>query len=257
MRYIKTLLKLKTSRELNYSSVSQKLLKELLDEELVSIKRSTGIRRKVYVTEAFDAYYDTLEKIDVAQTRAELIQAKTDTKRKKISPQDGLYLSGNIILNGINLHSFEESALFMKHCPTIESDVLVIGVENFENLIYAKTQFRLFEAKKLLFVFRNKKMLEFIKNLQNRIIYFGDFDLAGISIYKNEIQPRAKNVEFFLPQNVDYFIEKYGSKKLFEHQINKYKNLTVEDEKLQALIVFIDAKQKVLEQEFFIKEIEK
>lgn len=256
MRYIKTLLKLKEQRVLNYSNVPKKLLQELLDEELVKIQSSSASRRKVSVTLAFDSYYKNLEKIELAQTRAALIEAKTDTKKKKVSPQDGLYLCGNIFINGIDLNLFDESSLFIKNIPKIEKDVLVIGVENFENLIYAKKQFYLFRERKIIFVFRNKKMLEFLESLENKIIYFGDFDLAGIFIYENEILKRAKKAEFFLPKNLEYYIEEYGSKELFEKQINKYKNLKVKDEKLQALINFINEKQKVLEQEFFIKEID-
>jgi len=254
MRYIKTLLKLKKERTLNYSSIPKKLLQDLLEEELIQIESSSSSRRKVSVNSAFDIYYKDLEKIQTAQTRAELILAKTDTKNKKISPQDGLYLCGNIFINNIDLNLFEDSALFIKSIPKIENDVLVVGVENFENLIYAKKQFYLFEEVNILFVFRNKKMLEFLETLENRIIYFGDFDLAGIFIYLNEILKRAKYAKFFLPQNLEYYIDEYGSKELFQKQINKYKNLITKDRKLQNLIEFINKKHKVLEQEFFIKE---
>jgi len=255
MRYIKTLQRLQEERSLNYSLIPKKLLQELLDEELVKVEYISGSRRKVVATSLFDKHYGDLEQIASAQSRAELTKAKVNTKKKKISPQEGLYLNGNIVINGVDLSCLQKSALFVKELPKIKSDVVIVGVENFENLVYAKEQFKLFkDIKKFLFVFRNKKMLKFIEEIENRIIYFGDYDLAGIFTYKNEIQKRVKDAEFFFAENLEYCIKEYGDKKLFEKQINKYKNLQIEDIKLQNLIDFINKEQKVLEQEFFIEE---
>jgi len=255
MRYIKTLQRLQEERSLNYSSIPKKLLQELLDEELVKVEYISASRRKVIATSLFDNHYDNLEQIASAQSRAELTKAKVNTKKKKISPQEGLYLNGNIIIDGIDLSCLQKSALFVKDLPKIEEDVTIVCVENFENLVYAKEQFYLFkDTKRILFVFRNKKALEFIEKIENNIIYFGDFDIGGIFTYKNEILKRARDAEFFLPENLEYFLKEYGDKELFEKQINKYKNLQIEDRKLQELMDFINKEQKVLEQEFFIQE---
>jgi len=253
MKYAKTLLRLKNERELNLSRLPKTFLQELLDEELVEVRSISASRKKVRVTKAFDEYYNNLEQILSATTRAKLTQANSDTKRKKISPQDGLYIAGNVVVGGIDLALLQEGALFLKELPKIEQDILIIGVENFENLIYYKEQLYLFKRKKVLFVFRNKKMLEFLSKVTNEIIYFGDFDLAGISIYLNEVKKRAPKAKFFIPKNINKVIKEKGSSKLYEKQINKYKNLTSSDSEMQILIETITQNQKALEQEFFIQ----
>jgi len=50
MRYLKTLLKLKQNRELNYSSIPKTLLEELLSEGLVEV---VGLRRKKVVVNQY------------------------------------------------------------------------------------------------------------------------------------------------------------------------------------------------------------
>jgi hypothetical protein len=252
MRYAKILLRLKNEGELNYSIIPKKLLQELLDEELVNIKTLSASKKKVQTTPAFHSYYATLEQQLKATTRAELAQANSNTKQKKISPQDGLYIAGDVVVNKIDLSLLDNGALFLKEIPNIAEDILIIGVENFENLIYYKQQLYLFRQKRVLFVFRNQKMLEFIANIKNKIIYFGDFDLAGVAIYLNEIKKNAPNTEFFLPKNIEFLIKKNGRRELYIKQIQKYKNLTT-DTKIQKLIDIIKDNQKVLEQEFFIQ----
>jgi hypothetical protein len=162
MRYAKLLLRLKNEGELNFSAIPKKLLQELLDEELVQIKTLSPSKKKVQITPAFHSYYATLEQQLKATTRAELAKANSDTKRKKISPQDGLYIAGDVVVNGIDLSLLENGALFLKEIPDIAQDILIVGVENFENLIYYREQLSLFRQKRVLFVFRNSKMLEFL-----------------------------------------------------------------------------------------------
>ena len=254
MRYAKLLLRLKNEGELNFSAIPKKLLQELLDEELVQIKTLSPSKKKVQITPAFHSYYATLEQQLKATTRAELAKANSDTKRKKISPQDGLYIAGDVVVNEIDLSLLEKGALFLKEIPDIAQDILIVGVENFENLIYYREQLSLFRQKRVLFVFRNSKMLEFLARRKNPIIYFGDFDLAGVAIYLNEVKKSAPNAEFFLPKNIESLIKERGTRAFYTTQLKQYKNLTTTDKRLQNLIDTIHKYQKTLEQEFFIGE---
>ena len=153
----------------------------------------------------------------------------------------------------MKLPLFDKSALILKEIPVIDENILIVVVENFENLIFWENQLEFFQKENILFIFRNKKMLEFIKNIKNRIIYFGDFDLAGIDIFQTQIKKRNKNIEFFIPKKIEELIEKYGNRTLFSKQWNKYNNIISEDDKIQQLINIIIKYQKGLEQEFFIK----
>lgn len=254
MRHLTALLKLKNEKKLNYSQVPKTLLNELLDEGLIEIKTISGNKKKVLTKELFFTVYNNLEAIQDSNTRAQLIQAKTDTKQKKISPMDGLYVNGRCSIEGLKLPLFNKSALFFKELPKIDKEILVIGVENFENLIYFEKQLSYFRDNEILFVYRNQKMLEFLENIENNIIYFSDFDLAGINIFLSEIKPRNSKIELFIPHNINLLISEYGSKKLYAKQLNRYKNTKSEDKTINNLISFIHKEQKVLEQEFFILE---
>lgn len=253
-KYMQTLLKLKELKELNYSAVPKELLKQLLDKKLVVVKTLSAKRKKIFTSEAFFEEYKDLENIQNATRRAQLIAPQSHSKAKKISPQDGLYLNGNCQILDVKLPFFSKSAVFLKEIPGISKDILIVVVENFENLIFWEEQLRYFQKENILFIFRNKMMLKFIENIENKIIYFGDFDLAGIDIFQTQVLVKNKNIEFFIPQNIEENIKQYGSRELFSKQFNKYKNIKSQDSKMQNLIDIIIENQKSLEQEFFIKE---
>lgn len=252
-KYMQTLLKLKEQKELNFSTIPSGLLKILLDEKSVVIKTISRRKKRVTTNDIFFEIYKDLENISVAKSRKELINENTHTKIKKISPQNGLYLNGNCEILSIKLPLFDKSAIFLKEIPKIDENILVIVVENFENLVYWEKQVRYFQKDNILFVFRNKKMLEFIKNLKNKIIYFGDFDLAGIDIFQTQIKSLNENIEFFIPKNIGKLINDFGSRELFSKQFNKYQNIKSKNATIKELINIIIKYQKSLEQEFFIE----
>lgn len=256
-KYMQTLLKLKEQKELNFSILPKELLKILLDEKSVMVKTISGRKKKVIVNEIFFEIYKDLENIKNATNRNELISEKSHSKSKKISPQNGLYLNGNCEILGVKLPLFDESTVFLKNLPKIDENILVVVVENFENLIFWEKQIIYFQKENILFIFRNKKMLEFIENISNKIIYFGDFDLAGIDIFHTQIKPRNKNIEFFIPKNIEELINDFGNRELFSKQFNKYKNIKSESKEIEKLIELIIKHQKALEQEFFINEIQR
>lgn len=255
MRYLNTLLKLKELGELNYSQVPKALLEKLQDECLIDIKTLSANKKKIIAKEQFYKVYKDIENINTSKTRAELIKANSHTKAKKISPQDGLYINGNCKIEDINLPIFENSALFLKDIPQISSDILVVCVENFENLVYFKAQTKYFQEESILFVFRNSMMLKLLEKLdkkENEIFYFGDFDLAGIDIFQTQILPRCKKAKFFIPKNIEKLINEFGSKQLYTKQYDKYKSIKSKNTQIQNLINIINKNQKVLEQEYFI-----
>lgn len=257
MRYLKTLLKLKEKKEINYSTIPLTLLKKLQDEQLVKVITLSPKRKKVIVNDQFFEVYKDIEKLEDINTRAELIKSNTHTKRVKISPQDGLYVSGNCTINDIQLPLFENSALFLKELPKISEDIILIGVENYENLIYFVNSLNLFKSKQILFVYRNKAMLELFRTLPNKKIYFGDFDLAGIDIYLHQIKPLNTNIEFVIPKDLDILIKDFGDNHLYKKQLSKYKNLKSDDPKIQTIIDTIHKYQKGLEQEYFVSTNQK
>lgn len=251
MKHLKTLLKLKTSKELNYSMVPKTLLEELLSENLVVVRTLTPKRKKVLINEHFLEVYKDIEKLEDISTRAQLIQASTHTKKISISPQDGLYINGNCKIQNVQLPIFDKSAIFLKELPKIDGDIPVVGLENYENLLYFESLLKHFQEENILFVYRNKAMREFFRTITNKKIYFGDFDLAGISIYLNEILPLDKTIKFFIPKDLDILLPKFGNRYLYEKHLDKYKNLSSENKNIQDIIEIIHKNQKSLEQEYF------
>lgn len=252
MTHIKTLLKLKEQGELSYSQLPKALLKQLSDESLVDIKILSATRKKVIAKEQFYEIYKDIEKLDASTTRADLSKLATHTKSKHISPQEGLYLSGRCMIENVQLPLFKNSSLFLKEFPKLLASTLVVVVENFENLIYFESTLNYFKGDDIIFIFRNSAALKFIQTIKNEIIYFGDFDLAGIEIYQNQIVPRNLNIKLFIPDDIENLMINHGNSKLYKDQYNKYKNLKSKDTKIQTLINTINKYQKTLEQEWFI-----
>ena len=247
MKYLKTLLKLKQNRSLNFSQIPPKLLQKLKEEGLINIIGTN--RKKVVVNKYFDEVYKDIEKIEIANSRSELSNIG-DSKLKQIYPMSGFYINGVCKLENFTLPISNESVLFLKNMPEIDKNILVIIVENFENMLYLHSN--LFQKQNILFIYRNKALLDILQDLKNEIFYFGDFDLAGISIYLNEILIRNKNAKFFIPQNIESLLIKKGSQNLYKKQFFKFKNLKSDIEEIQNLINLIHKTQKSLEQEWFI-----
>jgi hypothetical protein len=257
MRYYKTLLKLKQEGSMSRSSVPDKLFFELHDEGLIRIEQLSARKQKVHITPDFLVHYQDLEAISTATTRAELSQKGFNTKEKKISPQEGLYLNGVCqLFPTLFLPIVEESAFFVKRVPEIAGDITIVVVENFENLIYHQHIASLMQLSQYLVIFgRNNLLYQFLKESNaNKIIYFGDFDLAGISIYLHEIYPCNNHISFFIPHNIESLIKEYGVSSLYTKQFTKYKELSNSIVQIQTLINTIHSTQKSLEQEFFINK---
>lgn len=247
MKYLKTLLKLKQNKELNYSQIPKKLLQQLKDEGLIKIIGTS--KKKVIINEYFNQVYKDLEKIDSANSRSELSKI-SDTKTKQISPMKGFYINGVCKLDGIDLPIINESVLFVKKLPKIDKNIVIIVVENFENMLKPLNFFN----KEFLYIYRNKALLDVLERIENEIFYFGDFDLAGVNIYLNELLKRNKNIKLFIPNNLEKLLTKFGSSILYKKQFNKYKNLKSDIKEVQNLINLIHLTQKTLEQEWFIAD---
>lgn len=83
-------------------------------------------------------------------------------------------------------------------------------------------------------------------------MHFGDYDLAGISIYLNEIIPRLKRCKkhsYFITDYIYAQIKDSGTSELFSNQINKYRNLEHSNDDVSKLISFIKDNYRSLEQE--------
>ena len=184
---------------------------------------------------------------------------RNDSKAINSPSLKGLYVS-SLHVTKIKLNSEVISILptdgigyFLFHTETIElfPDTVIIGVENYQVIWFAKRYKEFFNMQNSIFVVINPYMLEWISGVENQYIHFGDYDLAGINIYLNKVFPKlqdANKASMFIPDNIAFLIEKHGDTALYEKQ-KQYTNLLTDDVKILDLINSIKYYKKAIEQE--------
>ena len=190
----------------------------------------------------------------------DVIQKHTnDSKSKTSKSMHGLYVSSlkklDVKLNddAVRILANDGLGYFFFHTEKLElfEDTVVVGVENYQVVWFAKRYTEFFSQPNLLFVVTTPYMLEWISTLENEYIHFGDYDFAGINIYLNKIVPRlkmSKKYSMFIPENIEYLIVKYGNSELYENQ-KRYKNLRTDDLEITCLLEIITRYKKGFEQE--------
>lgn len=139
----------------------------------------------------------------------------------------------------------------------IPEDVVVVGIENGENFQSVHAQTFLFAGMKVLFVSRypqSKDLRSWLLEIPNRYLHFGDFDLAGISIYLTEfffyLRDRAA---FLIPADIEERLQK-GNRALYDTQYEQYAKMKITDERLQPLVDMIHQYRRGYEQEGYIEK---
>ena len=253
-------LKLNGSVRIDRVSAQRSIIYLLKEENIYNFFRNNGY--KISSVNDIEAY---IEEIIGAQPSRDVIQEWTsNTKTKKSKSLKGLYLSSlknlDIKINDETVTIVPVNGLgyFCFHTEKIEisKETIIVGIENYQVIWFAKKYKEFFDRDNILFVVRNEYMREWISSLENEYIHFGDYDLAGIHIYINEIVPRLRNSKrysMFIPDNIEYLIHEYGDLEIFKNQKEKYKNLTVLDNGVNKLQKIIKNEKKGLEQEGLYK----
>lgn len=147
---------------------------------------------------------------------------------------------------------------------TIPEDVVVIGVENMENFRMIRRQRRFFEeylhahglSDKVLFVSRypqSTDLRRWLCTISNHYLHFGDFDLAGISIYLFEFRQYLgkERSSYIIPDDIESRL-KSGSRKRYDEQCEHFKDIKSDILELQRLIELIHKERKAYDQEGYI-----
>jgi len=205
----------------------------------------------------FDIYLKEI--IKEKPSRDTIQKWHNSTKSKTSKSLKGLYISS---LNNIDIKIDDERVTiiptngigyfcFYTQKITINENTIIVGIENYQVVWFAKKYQNFFLDKNILFVVRNEYMREWISNIENEYIHFGDYDLAGINIYLNEIVPRLKKCKkysMFIPNNIEKLIKEHGDTELFKKQ-KRYENIVVTDDEIDKLKNIIKKYKKGLEQE--------
>lgn len=216
--------------------------------------------QKLYGIQSLEAFIN--EGLNPNRSRSSLSQVSSNSKVFKTDVQAGLYLASyepiDIYVNEekISLYTANMTSLFLhKNAKLrIADDILIVGVENYENLISISKQKNFFiDSRKKIFMYRNKYSREFLSKSFNDYLHYGDFDLAGVNIYLNEIVPRLPHERhvYFIPDNISALLENGNSQDYFLH-LKKYSNLKSKTKYIQDFIDLLHEKKRSLHQEFLI-----
>ncbi|MBQ9509956.1 MAG: hypothetical protein IJR53_11140 [Bacteroidales bacterium] len=142
---------------------------------------------------------------------------------------------------------------------TIPKDIIVVGIENMENFRMIRYQRRLFESvlgdSTLLFVSRypqSTDLRNWLMQISNKYVHFGDFDLAGLCIYETEFNKYLSNrASFFIPEDIEVRLQN-GSTERYNKQYDKFKNYKPTDNRLMILFNLIHKYHRCYDQEGYI-----
>lgn len=269
---IKALLK---GEQVAGSRMSSQLTDELMAEGLLSVvARGSRKSYRARDTEALRRYlidkdesYRVLE-IDASDSRASMARDTGNSKLAAVRSCPGFpincYEPIACRLNGSPwvVNPQEGSFLFVADWKTfvIPEDVIVVGIENMENFRKIRRQRALFSSElglhRLLFVSRypqSTDLRSWLCSIPNHYIHFGDFDLAGISIFLTEFHAHlGERSSFLIPKDIEQRLANNGTEQRYNAQYQKFKNLATHIPALQNLIDAINKYRRGYDQEGYI-----
>lgn len=146
----------------------------------------------------------------------------------------------------------------------VPEDILIVGVENMENFLKIREQRKLVESfltaeeRGVLFVARyafSSDLMQWLGRISNRYLHFGDFDLAGISIFISQFLPYVGNRgSYLIPADIESRISR-GSRVRYDDQYMKYSALSTDIPELGHLISTIHKYRRCYDQEGYIEQL--
>lgn len=278
LKIAKLLIRLVNGKILPASSVKHPFVTLLVDEGIIISKGkhrrtlqvydknelSNFIENQLQISD-LEKYVAILEQEDI--NRFDLIKTTKDSKTKQVRTFKGFlinsYTATDAILNGesININPAKGSFIFISDFEAFipSTKVTIVGVENAENFNHIEKQKYLFENISPLFISRypqnqNKDVIQWLKNIPNNYLHFGDFDISGIGIYLNEYKKHlGKRAKFFVPGNIEETLKESGNRERYDIQKINFKPESIQEEDLKKLYKLIQKEKKGLDQEYFIK----
>ena len=261
------------------SKIKHSVINEMLDNGILKKQIQGRSKALIYCTESqtindflknhygisdLQNYIDTLKDTEIF--RSDLIAVSSDSKQKSVRTFKGFLVNCffpiSVILNEkkIVLNPTEGTFQFIYDFENlvIPYDITIVGIENPENFRHIEKQKTLFENIKPLFVSRypqnqSKDLLKWLQSIPNNYLHFGDFDFAGISIYLNEYKKHlGDKAQFFIPENIEFLLNNYGNRALYDKQKLNFEQQAIEEENLTNLIALLHQYKKGLEQEILI-----
>jgi hypothetical protein len=269
------------------SALPPEWLAELLSEGGVSsIVRGTRHSLRVVSRAAFDVFLrskglrpdllgETAELFSAPPaSRAQQVQLTGDSKAAPLRSCPGFPVN---VISPLSVR-LGERKLLLCPCPgsflyisdfwnfRIPSNTIVVGVENMENFRLPERQTAVWDqildqyggdgVPPLLLVSRypqSKDLISWLQGIPNRYVHFGDFDLAGISIYLTEFYRHlGERAAFFVPNDIETRLTR-GSRERYDTQFARFGKMEIPDSRLVPLVQIIHRNQKGYDQEGYIE----
>lgn len=260
------------------SSAKSKLIDRLVDENILyrigKHRRTLHLRDeealRVFLANQLqiqDLKQYISAKENVESTRADFVRLTTESKDSKERAFKGFlvnsYFPIKAKLDGqeITINPPTGSFLFISEYERfkIPESITIVGMENARNFSLIHKQRYLFEDINPLFISRypqnqNQDFIRWMQQNTNPYLHFGDFDLAGISIYLNEYKKHlGDKASFFIPDNIQDILRDYGNRQRYNHQQLSFDKDKIKEPELIQLLNLIHTEKKGLDQEYFIK----
>ena len=274
---IQQLQRLLRGETIAWSSLNTDMRNTLIGEDLIIIKTNRS-RKSIYVPNAealkmfLEHHFEELRGMDwrsedfsTAISRSELAANSGNSKTKEIRSCPGFMvnsyepISAKLNGKGIVIAPKEGTMLFVADWSHFEipKEVLVVGIENMENFRRIHEQRYLFPINRpILFVSRypqSTDLRNWLQNISNDYLHFGDFDLAGMRIFETEFHKfLGSRASFFIPADIETRISN-GSTERYNTQYAKFKSYIPKDTRLLPLYNMINHYHRCYDQEGYIK----
>lgn len=284
---IQALSSLRSVETVPCSRIPSDFAAELLEDGgATTIVRGSRRSLKILSLRAFDiflrskgfepeALQETLDLFNEPDSRAEQVRLFGDSKAISVRTCPGFPVN---VITPLSVRLGGRKILLC-NCPgtflyiadyrnfRIPMDAIVVGVENMENFRLPERQKAVFEqigdqfgdggVPPLLLVSRypqSKDLVSWLLDIPNQYVHFGDFDLAGVSIFQNEFYRHlGQRASFFVPDDIQDRLEKSGSHARYDDQFLRFGKMEILDSRLARLVQLIHRYQKGYDQEGYIE----
>lgn len=258
------------------SKQNKNLLQIFLDENILqkskrkntfivytdNLEKLRDFIRERYGIRNLEGYYKLLN--NPISTKSESAQIASDSKLKKTKVYTGFFvrtfadIEGSINGEKISLKTIKGSSLFISDFKNfaIPENVTIVGIENPETFYRIENYKEYFDKVDPLFLlrFNNIAFIDWLKQIQNKYLHFGDFDLSGIAIYVLEYRNKIdfRRCSYFIPNNIDKLIKDSKNYKDYVNQLNdpKVKGLNFDNYlEIKDLAKIINKYRRTIEQE--------
>ncbi|WP_439182660.1 DUF7281 domain-containing protein [Carboxylicivirga taeanensis] len=258
------------------SKQNKDLLKIFLDENILhrskrkntfivytnNVEQLRNFIRERYGIINIEDYYQLLNK--PVSTKSESAQIASNSKLKQTKVYSGFFvrtfadIEGSLNGEKIYLKTLKGSSLFISDFKNfaISENVTIVGIENPETFYRIENYKQYFDKIEPLFLlrFNNNAFIEWLQQIQNRYLHFGDFDLSGIAIYVLEYRNKMdfRRCSYFIPNNIEKIINDSKNYTDYVNQLNdpKIKGLNFDNyPEIKDLAKIINKYRKTIEQE--------